>query len=381
MIRVLLVDDQNLVRQGIKSLLEQDSNLQVVGTVKDGRNAIKQVELLSPDIVLLDIEMPTMDGITATKYINHSFPQTKVIILSSHEDEEYLTQAFMAGAKAYILKDSLITDLTKTIVAVNNGYSHIESRLLAKIFASSNFKFHSRFTAIENERINHHSQKFTDSIVKNPQPIKASDNKETEAKSTISIPSIKQPLLSPGEVSQVSVSEASSPEKSDSEINDSKLNLSKTVVENKRVEPRRLNHSNSQFNYNIWSKLSEEKSLSSVANQFTPVPMIQDSASKRALTSASSQNQSKVVLKGKNYLRQITNQPPILKYKTKISQFYQSKALQYEPQIKLCQAKLVYYQSRLFPIIKRWYQKGWLADAGLVFLGIITVMIIHQVFS
>ncbi len=89
----------------------------------------------------------------------------------------------------------------------------------------------------------------------------------------------------------------------------------------------------------------------------------------------------KVVLKSKNYLQKTTNKPPFLKYKIKITQFYQSKTLQYEPQIKLCQAKLVYYQSRLCPIIKQWHETGLLANAGLVFLGIITVLIIHQVFS
>ena len=98
MIRVLLVDDQNLVQQGIKVLLEQDPEIKVVGTVKDGRSAVMAIEKLSPDVVLLDIEMPGMDGITATKYITRLAPQTKVIILSSHEDKKYLTRALMACA-------------------------------------------------------------------------------------------------------------------------------------------------------------------------------------------------------------------------------------------------------------------------------------------
>jgi DNA-binding NarL/FixJ family response regulator len=140
MIRILLVDDQNLVQQGIKALLDQDSNFKVIGTVKDGRSAVEQTDLLNPDIVLIDIEMPDMDGITATKYITHLAPKTKVIILTSYEDKKYVMQALLAGAKGYILKSSLITDLKQAILAVNNGYSQVESRLLDKIFNPDNFK-------------------------------------------------------------------------------------------------------------------------------------------------------------------------------------------------------------------------------------------------
>ncbi|HEY9767951.1 MAG TPA: response regulator transcription factor [Coleofasciculaceae cyanobacterium] len=382
MIRILLVDDQNLVRQGIKSLLEQDSNFHIVGTVKDGHNALKQVELLSPDIVLLDIEMPGMNGITATKYINHSSPQTKVIILSSHEDEEYLTQAFMAGARAYMLKDSLMTDLKQAILAVNNGYSQIESRLLAKIFAPGNIKFHKSKSEAENQKIAHHSRKSNDSVVENLPPKETPEYKQAEEKSIISVSSVKQPLLSPDEVSKVNVSEPTIPKNPESEVNFSNLNLAKTVNQNNVVELLGSNYNNSQFNHNTQSKSNEEKNLPVVTNQFFSFPLIQGSASKLNSTSTSKQNQLlKVVLKSKNHLQKITNKPPFLKYKIKIARLYKLKASQYEPQIKFCQAKLVYHHSRLCPVIKQWYETGLLANAGLVFLGIITVLIIHQVFS
>jgi len=140
MIRILLVDDQNLVQQGIKSLLEQDQNFKVIGTVEDGKSAIKQISLLRPDIVLLDIEMPGMNGITVTKYINHFLPETKVIILSSHEEKKYLVQSLVAGARSYILKSSLMQDLKQAILAVDNGYSLIESRLLARVLNSGTVK-------------------------------------------------------------------------------------------------------------------------------------------------------------------------------------------------------------------------------------------------
>lgn len=140
MITILLVDDQNLVQQGIKSLLEQEMELKVIGTVKDGKSALEAITRTKPDIVLLDIEMPGMNGITTTKYINRISPETKVIILSTHEDKKYVTQALLAGAKGYLLKSSLMTDLKQAIIAVDNGYSQIESRLLAKVFDPTNLK-------------------------------------------------------------------------------------------------------------------------------------------------------------------------------------------------------------------------------------------------
>ena len=150
MIRILIVDDQNLVQQGIKSLLERDLDFKVIGTVKDGRNAVQQIAQIHPDVVLLDIEMPGMDGITTTKYINRVSPNTKVIILSSHEEKKYVTRALMAGAKGYLLKSSLMTDLKQAILAVNNGYSQIDSRLLAKVFDPKNVR--AKKTNLEKEK-------------------------------------------------------------------------------------------------------------------------------------------------------------------------------------------------------------------------------------
>ena len=140
MIRILLVDDQNLIQEGIKALLDQHTELKVIGTVKDGRNAIKLVGLLHPDIVLLDIEMPGMDGITVTKHITRIAPETKVIILTSYEDKKYVMQSLLAGARGYILKSSLMKDLKQAILAVDSGYCQLESRLLAKIFNSDSIK-------------------------------------------------------------------------------------------------------------------------------------------------------------------------------------------------------------------------------------------------
>jgi EmrB/QacA subfamily drug resistance transporter len=133
MIRILLVDDQNIVRQGIQALLESRPKLKVVGTAEDGNSAIEQVENLRPDVVLIDIEMPAMSGIAATDIICQQFPQTKVIVLSSHENQKYVAQALQAGAEGYLLKNILAEDLEQAIWSVYRGRSQIESRLLREV--------------------------------------------------------------------------------------------------------------------------------------------------------------------------------------------------------------------------------------------------------
>jgi HlyD family secretion protein len=135
MIRILLVDDQNIVRQGLQALLEPRPKLKIVGTAKDGSSAIEQVEKLRPDIVLIDIEMPKMNGITATDKICRQFPQTKVLVLSSHENQKYVAEALQAGAEGYLLKNTLAEDLEQAIWSVYRGHSPIESRLLKKVLA------------------------------------------------------------------------------------------------------------------------------------------------------------------------------------------------------------------------------------------------------
>ena len=138
-IRILLVDDQNLVRQGLQALIKDNLKLELVGYAVNGKDAIEQVGMQQPDIVLIDIEMPQMNGIVATQKICQQFPQTKVIVLSSHEDVEYVIQSLKAGAKGYLLKETLFEDLEKSIELVHHGYSQISSKLLAKAIPQINF--------------------------------------------------------------------------------------------------------------------------------------------------------------------------------------------------------------------------------------------------
>ncbi|MGK7948455.1 MAG: response regulator [Xenococcaceae cyanobacterium] len=147
MIRILLVDDQNILRQGIQALLESRPKLKVVGTAHDGESAIEQVKILNPDVVLMDIEMPKMSGITATQKICQQFPKTKVLILSSHENQKYVIQALQAGAEGYLNKNTLAKDLEQAICSVYQGQLQIESRLLRKVLAGDSFSRH--ITSVE----------------------------------------------------------------------------------------------------------------------------------------------------------------------------------------------------------------------------------------
>ena len=147
MIRILLVDDQNILRQGIQALLDPKPELKVIGTAEDGNSAIEQVGILKPDIVLMDIEMPEMNGITATRKICQQFPKTEVLILSSHGQTEYVTQALQAGAKGYLSKNTLAEDLEPAILSIARGHSQIESKLLERLF-DGNTAF-SRSTTLE----------------------------------------------------------------------------------------------------------------------------------------------------------------------------------------------------------------------------------------
>ncbi len=132
MIHILIVDDQNILRQGLQAILEPKPGLKVVGTAEHGKSAIEQVALLKPDIVLMDIEMPEMSGITATYKICQEFSKTKVLVLSSHENPKYIAQALQAGAEGYLLKNTLAEYLEQAIWSVHQGQFQIESRLLRR---------------------------------------------------------------------------------------------------------------------------------------------------------------------------------------------------------------------------------------------------------
>jgi DNA-binding NarL/FixJ family response regulator len=134
-IRLLLVDDQRIIRQGLRSLLEAKPDLEVVGEAENGQQAIAQVEALQPDVVLMDVRMPVMDGVAATRLISQQFSATKVLVLTTFDDDDYVSQAMQLGARGYLLKDTHSDDLAAAIRAVHKGYTQMGPGLMEKAIA------------------------------------------------------------------------------------------------------------------------------------------------------------------------------------------------------------------------------------------------------
>jgi two-component system, NarL family, response regulator NreC len=122
-LRILLADDHTIVRQGIRKILEERPDWEVVAEAGDGREAVRQATELKPDIALLDIGMPLLNGIEAAAQITRRAPEVKVVILSMHPNEAYITRALQAGARGYLLKDSADIDLVRALTLVSQGKS------------------------------------------------------------------------------------------------------------------------------------------------------------------------------------------------------------------------------------------------------------------
>lgn len=121
LIRVLIADDHSVVRQGLRVWLERSGSIQVIGEAANGRDAVALAERSKPDVVIMDIAMPGLNGIDATRQITRRDPDIKVIILSMHADESYILRALGAGAKGYLLKESTETDVLPAVRSVQEG--------------------------------------------------------------------------------------------------------------------------------------------------------------------------------------------------------------------------------------------------------------------
>jgi DNA-binding NarL/FixJ family response regulator len=122
-LRIVICDDHTLMRQGLRKILEEQREWEVVAEAGDGRQAVKEVLSLQPDVAILDIGMPLLHGIEATRQIMRRLPSIGVLILSMHGNEAYVTQALQAGARGYLLKDSADTELVRAVSAVADGKS------------------------------------------------------------------------------------------------------------------------------------------------------------------------------------------------------------------------------------------------------------------
>ncbi len=124
-VRLLIADDHKIFRQGIKKLLEEEPDLQVVGEAADGREVVKKATELKPDIILMDIAMANLNGLEATKQIKKVLPESKIIMLTMHKNEEYVLQSFQAGATGYILKEGAVEELVSAIRSIHQDKSFL----------------------------------------------------------------------------------------------------------------------------------------------------------------------------------------------------------------------------------------------------------------
>lgn len=135
-VRVLLVDDQRLMRDGLASLLEMQDTLEVVGTASNGQEAFEKAVSLHPDVILMDVRMPVMDGVVATRQILHELPSCRILMLTTFDDEDYIIDALRAGASGYLLKDLPAPDLASAVQAVYKGIYQLDPVVANKVIGS-----------------------------------------------------------------------------------------------------------------------------------------------------------------------------------------------------------------------------------------------------
>ncbi len=154
-VRVLVVDDQRTIRQTIRSYLEPNSQIEVVGLAEDGVSALEKIAELQPDIAVIDLEMPGMNGITTIEIINERFPETKTLILSSRDQQEYIQQAIVAGAKGYLLKGCSEEKLTEAVLKVSQGYFQLDAKLSAKVSLDFQRNLGEEYLSVDIDKIDH----------------------------------------------------------------------------------------------------------------------------------------------------------------------------------------------------------------------------------
>lgn len=156
MIKVMIVDDQGLLRKSIGQILDSDDDIHVVGMASNGKEALEACPIQKPDVVLMDIEMPEMNGIISTQMIKKNFEDIKVIILTTFENNDNITEAFYAGADGYIVKDLSCDELLNTIKCVHSGFTVIHEsakRVMLKEFQQMSRGASSQLKSLVNEEI------------------------------------------------------------------------------------------------------------------------------------------------------------------------------------------------------------------------------------
>ena len=134
MIKLLLVDDRDIFRRGLATLLNTEKDLEVIGEASNGREAIAFAERLQPDVILMDVQMPVCDGVTATREIIARYPWMRILVLTTFDDDEYIGQSLQAGAQGYLLKRKPSEEMAMAIRAVYRGYAQLSPEIAPKVF-------------------------------------------------------------------------------------------------------------------------------------------------------------------------------------------------------------------------------------------------------
>ncbi len=132
-IKLLLVDDHPLVREGLRSCLVQEKNFEIVAEASDGEEAVRQAKTFLPDIILLDINMPGMNGLEAARLLNKVIPKSKILILTMHDNKEYVKRMVSSGVQGYVLKDSSPAELIAAITAVHRGETYFSKQVSQEV--------------------------------------------------------------------------------------------------------------------------------------------------------------------------------------------------------------------------------------------------------
>ena len=133
MISVLLADDHAVVRDGLRALLEAQADIEVVGDAANGREVLRQARALQPDVVVMDIAMPELNGVEATQQMHDAYPSTQVLILSMHSTTEHIFRALQAGARGYLLKDSAGAEVADAVRVVHAGRRYLSQKIAATV--------------------------------------------------------------------------------------------------------------------------------------------------------------------------------------------------------------------------------------------------------
>ena len=132
-LKILLADDHAIVRDGLRALVNAEPDMEVIGEAKDGRSAVQKIAELRPDVAIIDLSMPELNGIQATERIKQDWPEVKVLALTAHQERAYLDQLLRIGASGYVLKQSAANELIEAIRAVAKGETYVDRELASRI--------------------------------------------------------------------------------------------------------------------------------------------------------------------------------------------------------------------------------------------------------